>query len=276
MNIPATEAGRIPALTSEEMAAVDRVLIDGVGVDVLQLMETAGRAVAAFARERFLGGDATGKRVLVLAGSGNNGGDGLVAARYLQAWGAAVSVRLGTDPSHLGGPAAHQHRALVALGVPMATHPPSVELGSVDPEQGGAGASSAGSREGAGVAGEPADALPAADVMIDALLGFGLTRAPAGSVGALVAAANAQPAPTLAVDVPSGLDATSGTVFNPCVRAAATLTLALPKVGLRAPAARAVVGELYLADIGVPASVYARLGHAVGPIFARASTLRLD
>jgi NAD(P)H-hydrate epimerase len=81
---------------------------------------------------------------------------------------------------------------------------------------------------------------------------------------------------TASVGVPSGLDATSGTVFAPCVRAAATLTLALPKVGLRAPEARAVVGELYLADIGVPPSVYAGLGHAVGPIFARASTLRLD
>ena len=71
----------IPALTPDQMSRVDRIMVDDLGVEVLQLMELAGQAVAAWTRERFLGGDARGKRVLVLAGNGGNGGDGMVAAR---------------------------------------------------------------------------------------------------------------------------------------------------------------------------------------------------
>ena len=79
----------IPALTPDQMSRVDRIMVDDFGVTVLQLMEVAGQAVAAWARERFLGGDARGKTVLVLAGSGGNGGDGMVAARFLHSWGAS-------------------------------------------------------------------------------------------------------------------------------------------------------------------------------------------
>ncbi len=87
---------------------------------------------------------------------------------------------------------------------------------------------------------------------------------------------NAHAAPVLSLDLPSGLEATSGTVFDPCVRADATLALALPKTGLWAPGARRVSGELYLADIGVPQEVYARLGLHVGPIFTREEIVRLS
>ncbi len=234
----------LPALTAAQMARVDRVLIDELGLDVLQPMEVAGRAVAAFARDRFLDGDPRDRRVVVLAGGGGNGGDGLVAARFLLGWGARVEVWLGLEPATLRGPAARQHGALVELGVPLV--PPS---------------------------GTPR--LSVADLMIDALLGFGLAGPPSGATADLVRAANAAAAPVLAVDLPSGLDATDGTVFDPCIRAAATLTLALPKTGLLTPAARTVVGALYAADIGVPAAVYARLGVAAGPLFARRDIVRL-
>ena len=115
--------GAFPALTAEQMGQVDRIMVDELGLDVLQLMELAGRAVAAFARERFLGGDPRGRRVLVLAGSGGNGGDGLVAARLLLGWGARVDVVLSHPPTTLRGPAAHQHRILAALGVPLSPPP---------------------------------------------------------------------------------------------------------------------------------------------------------
>src|SRR5215211_2852532 len=85
-----------PALTSAEMARVDRIMVDEFGLDVLQVMETAGRAIAAFARAHFL------------AGTGGNGGDGLVAARYLLGWGARVDVFLGRERAALGVTAAHQ------------------------------------------------------------------------------------------------------------------------------------------------------------------------
>ena len=230
----------IPALTAAQMARVDQIMVDELGLDVLQLMELAGRAVAAFARKQFLDGDPRGRRVLVLAGSGGNGGDGMVAARLLLGWGAMVEVALGHPAAELRGAAAHQCRILEALGL-RPIPPPTAD--AIPP-------------------------LPSADVVIDALLGFGLTGPPTGASAALIRAADDQPAPVLAVDLPSGLEATTGEIFDPCVRADATLTLALPKTGLLAPTARPVVGELHVADIGVPAAAYERLGLAVRPLFA--------
>lgn len=89
--------------------------------------------------------------------------------------------------------------------------------------------------------------------------------------------ANAQGVPILALDAPSGVDTTTGRVFDPAIRATATMTLALPKEGLRAPGVESQVGELYLADIGVPPSLYAEptLGLTVGNIFARSEIIRL-
>ena len=76
-------------------------------------------------------------------------------------------------------------------------------------------------------------------------------------------------------ETPSGLDTTTGHPGNPCLRAAATLTLLLPKTGLLAPEARPYVGDLYLADIGVPPELYRRLGLEVGPIFGEGSIIRV-
>lgn len=234
----------IPAVTAAQMAAVDRVMIDELGVDVLQLMEIAGRAVAVDARDRMLGGDAAGKRVLVLCGTGGNGGDGLVAARFLHAWGAAVAVWLSGRPDPARGIAVHQLAIVERLGLPVAVA-------------------------------EGAPSLPHADLVIDALLGFGTDGPPAGATAELIRAANAHPAPTLAVDLPSGLHPDDGTPFEPCVRAVATVTLALPKTGLLGPVARPFTGSIVVADIGVPAAVYRRLELEVGPIFARRDRISL-
>jgi NAD(P)H-hydrate epimerase len=233
-----------PALTAAEMARIDKILIEELGLDVLQVMETAGRAVAHFARARFMAGDPRNKRVVVLAGPGGNGGDGLVAARYLHGWGARVDVLLSREQAGLSETAAHQAHVLDNLGV-------------------GLGAPRSG------------QTLPRADLLIDALLGFGLRGDPSGPASALIRAANAHAAPILAVDVPSGLDATSGANYLPCVQATATLTLALPKSGLVIPSAGQAVGELHVADIGVPSAAYARLGLQVGPLFAQAEIIRL-
>lgn len=107
------------------------------------------------------------------------------------------------------------------------------------------------------------------DLIIDALIGYSLKGAPRGIAADLIQAANNSQAPILSLDAPSGLDTTSGTVYDPAIRAAATLTLALPKIGLQA--GRDNVGDLYLADIGVPPELYAGpgLNFDVGPIFAQ-------
>jgi NAD(P)H-hydrate epimerase len=233
----------MPALSAAQMGRVDHMMTDELGLDVLQLMERAGWAVATFARARFLAGDPRERRVVILAGSGGNGGDGLVAARLLLGWGARVTVALSHPTEQMRGAAAHQRRILTALGFPGFA-PPTAEF-------------------------------PEADVVIDALLGFGLSGSPTGIAATLIRAANGQSAPILAVDLPSGLEATDGTIFDPCIRAAATLTLALPKTGLLTPRARSVVGELSVADIGVPEAAYTRLGITVGPVFATREIVRI-
>ena len=121
----------------------------------------------------------------------------------------------------------------------------------------------------------PPDKEP--QLIIDGLVGYSLKGAPYGETRDLIEWANNNEAPVLALDTPSGIDTTTGTVFDPAIRASATMTLALPKVGLRAPGAASHVGELYLADIGVPPSLYGEpaLGLQVGPIFATADIVRL-
>ena len=114
-------------------------------------------------------------------------------------------------------------------------------------------------------------------LIVDGVIGYNLKGGPAGAAAKLIEWANAQEAPVLALDAPSGVDTTTGTVCEPAVRADATMTLALPKEGLRASAVAPYVGELYLADISVPPSLYAKppLGLSVGPLFARDDIIRL-
>lgn len=235
---------QIPAVTADQMAEVDRIMIDELGIDLVQMMELAGAALATLARNRFLDGDPRGKRVLVLAGSGGNGGGGMVAARRLHGWCADVEVWTTRGPEELIEAAAHQVRSLQTLGIPLRA--PSER--------------------------QP---LPSADLVIDALLGYALSGPPTGNAATLIEAANKHHAPVVSLDLPSGLDATTGAVFTPSVHADATLTLALPKSGLWSPGAHRVTGELYLADIGVPEAIYTRLGLDVGPIFARHDLLRI-
>jgi NAD(P)H-hydrate epimerase len=101
---------------------------------------------------------------------------------------------------------------------------------------------------------------------------------PRGAAGDLIRWANTQGAPILALDAPSGVDTTTGTVYEPAIQATATMTLALPKEGLKAPNVMVNVGELYLADISVPPALYAEpaLQLKVGPIFARSDIICLS
>lgn len=131
-----------------------------------------------------------------------------------------------------------------------------------------------------GVQVAPADAISAtldADLVVDGVIGYSLAGAPRGGAADLIRWANTQSAPILALDTPSGLDTATGRAFEPTVRATATLTLALPKEGLRAAGVDPYVGELYLADISVPPALYASpaLGLQVGPLFAEDDIIRL-
>ena len=228
----------IPTVTVAQMREVDRIMVDELHIGLLQMMENAGRCLAAHTRD-WLGGELIGRHVVVLAGSGGNGGGGLVAARRLTIWGATASVVLGQPRDEVRGVPAHQLEILDRLGVPSWT-----------PDQ------------------FSPDALTHADAILDALIGYSLQGPPREPIASIIRAANRAHAPVIALDVPSGLHGDSGQAFDPTISAATTLSLALPKTGLVRPAAREWVGDLYLADISVPAQVYWRLGLETGPIFA--------
>ena len=116
-----------------------------------------------------------------------------------------------------------------------------------------------------------------ADLILDAIIGYSLSGAPRGVSASLIRAVNDHDAPVLSLDVPSGVDTATGSVYDPSIKADATLTLALPKEGLKGDAARERVGELYIGDISIPPELYARppLNLDVGPIFADDSIVRL-
>ena len=239
--------GEVPYLTTAQMREVDRAMVDDFKIGLVQMMENAGRNLADLARRRFLDGDPTGKRIVVLAGTGGNGGGAMVCARWLHNHGAEVSV-FTTRPDDEFTPApARQLEILRRMQAPVSP------AGLLD------------------TAGQPG-------LIIDGVIGYSLNGAPRGTAADMILWANAQDAPVLALDAPSGVDTTTGTVFDPAIKATATMTLALPKEGLRAPGVAAHVGELYLADIGVPPSLYAGagLGLTVGNLFARSEIIRLS
>jgi NAD(P)H-hydrate epimerase len=228
------------------MAEVDRLAVEHYRIGLMQMMENAGRELARLARAQFLGGDARRKRVAVLVGKGGNGGGALVAARHLHNWGACVEVTLAQRAREMNPIPRRQLAIVQRMGVAIRGSNPSGALGRPD-------------------------------LVLDGIIGYRLAGAPTGNVADLIRWANAARAPILALDLPSGLDATTGAAFDPAIRAAATLTLALPKTGLRPARAAGYVGELYLADIGIPPVVYERpeLGFEIGALFARGEVLRL-
>ena len=192
-----------------------------LGIPLLLLMENAGRAVADFLECRL--GGLEGRRVVVYAGKGGNGGDGLVAARHAAARGARVEVVLSHDPRLVEHPDARVNlEALRRAGVRVRVH----RGGRAEP--------------------------PEADAVVDALLGVGVRGALRGPVAELAAAVNASGGLRVAVDTPTGLDPDTGEAAEGAVEAHATVTMHAAKRGLAAPGASRFVGELWVAEIGLP------------------------
>lgn len=243
--IPPVDAADIPYLSTDQMIEVDRAMMEDYHIDLVRMMENAGRNLAHLARERFLDGDPRGRHVIVLAGTGGNGGGALVAARRLHNYGTSVSVFTTKPDDAFNLVPGQQLDLLRRMDVTI----------------------------------ESADAVASAetaDLVLDGVIGYSLRGAPRGAAGALIEWANAQSCPVLSLDAPSGVDTTTGTVFDPAVRATATMTLALPKEGLGTPGVQAHVGELYLADISVPPELYKKfLGIDVGPMFAESDILQI-
>jgi len=218
-----TDAGvTVPAVTTDQMREVDRVAIEEVGPNLHQMMENAGRNLALTVLKT-LGANWTSTPITVLAGTGGNGGGGICAARHLANRGADVTVAI-TDPQALTSVPNEQ------LEVYRGTPGKLADLAALDTLRPG--------------------------LIVDAIIGYSLGGAPRGVAGRMIEWIGNQPAPVISLDVPSGIDSTTGEAHGAHVRAAVTLTLALPKTGLDA----ATVGELWLADIGIPREVYRRVG----------------
>lgn len=208
--------------TSAQIAELDRRAAEEFKIPVARLMDAAGRRVAQVA-QTFLRTPGS-RRVLVLAGKGNNGGDGLVAARYLRTAGCDVRVVLATTPAELSGEPARMLAGAMEVGVPILSAPPT----------------------------PPAAEMGGAELIIDALFGTGFRGPVRGPAASLIEEANRAGKPIVAVDIPSGLDADSGRWEGPCIRATATVTMGLPKIGLLVFPGAEMAGTVYVADIGYP------------------------
>ena len=219
----------IPVLTAAEMRRADRRTIEEIGLPGAVLMENAGAAVAALVEARF----PAARRIVVLCGRGNNGGDGFVVGRRLGA--RSLAVLLGARGRVQGDAALH-------LDVLRRSGGALVELGDEAAWQGFL------------------PQLAEADLLVDAVLGTGLDRAPSGLAALAVAALvgrHAAGVPVIAVDLPSGVSSDGGKADWPTARATLTVTFGAPKRGHVLPPACDAVGELIVADIGIPAAVIA-------------------
>ncbi len=209
----------IELLTNDEMAEADRLTIAS-GTPGIDLMEQAGRAVAEAVTSRH----PPGSQVVVVAGPGNNGGDGFVAARVLAERGHRVRLLLLGERSRLKGDAAHAA---------------SRWRGAVEPVT--------------------PQAVAGADVIIDALFGAGLDRPVEGPARAIIEAMNASGAPIVAVDLASGINGTTGAVMGVAVRATRSVTFFRRKPGHVLLPGRLHCGPVDVADIGIKADVLARV-----------------
>jgi hydroxyethylthiazole kinase-like uncharacterized protein yjeF len=238
------------AVTGEEMAAIDRAAIDGRGIPSLTLMERAGTGAAAailsWWKTSLTGsatavrsargasaarGPAPARQSLVLCGRGNNGGDGMVVARRLRAAGFLVRVAVAAAEENLSRDARAMYEACAKARVPVTFLP--------EPRAWGPGS-------------EIAFAAGDASFLVDALLGTGSKGPPRGAVAAAIELIDRAGKPVVSIDIPSGIDASTGHVEIPSVRADLTVSLALPKIGLMIEPGRERAGRIETVDIGIP------------------------
>ena len=229
----------VPAVTADQMREIDRIAIEVTGPNLHQMMENAGRNLALSAI-RLLGPDWRTGSIVVLAGTGGNGGGGICAARHLANRGGDVVVVL-TDADHLREVPAQQ---LAIYGGTAGRIASPDDLQSLHPA-----------------------------LILDAVIGYSLAGPPRGTARDMIEWAGESAAPRLSLDVPSGIDSTTGDAPGIHVMATETMTLALPKTGLDVDAA----GDVWLADLGIPPAAYSHLGIFVpGELFGDQFMVRID
>jgi hydroxyethylthiazole kinase-like uncharacterized protein yjeF len=220
------------AISAESMMGADRKA-QALGIPGEQLMEHAGTAVAAAARALLEHNARGGRPILVLAGSGNNGGDGFVAARHLAEWGyPVIAVLVAPDEKPRTRDAAHAWRRLDGIDGVTKMHAPVARDVAI-----------------------LGQGIERAGIIVDALLGTGVhgrLREPVRTAVEMIRKARDAGTPVLAVDTPTAVDLTSGDPSDPVVRADLTVTFHRPKTGLQARFGKALAGRILVAPIGIP------------------------
>lgn len=232
-------------ITAEQMQALDRRTIQEAKVPGTTLMERAGTGVVTHLMQAW--GLPKGKKAVILCGKGNNGGDGLVVARLLQKKGARLKVILMASPHDMSPDAKKMYRQLTKIVRPslLTVNPSPETLRSLTQD---------------------------ADLLVDALLGTGLTSSVRPPYTSAIEAINASPAFTVAIDIPSGLDSDTGATLGIAVQADLTVTFGYPKLGLYLGSAIDKVGSIEVVDIGIPTDFIASVGphiHLLSPEIIR-------
>jgi ADP-dependent NAD(P)H-hydrate dehydratase / NAD(P)H-hydrate epimerase len=223
------------ALTASEMRTADMRTIEDVGIPPIVLMETAGRAVADLARDFLSDLEGDPIRVAIVAGSGNNGADALVAARYLMQLGYEPDIYMAAKGNEYNELCRSQLEMMQGLGASVSF------LREQSPEFFRSG-------------------LRAASLIVDGLLGTGSSGDVDEPYRTWVNEINIATRDVVAVDIPTGIDPSTGMVPGPAVTATATVTMAAPKVGMLLYPAASYVGELWVAHIGIPPAILADVG----------------
>lgn len=246
---PQRKCSEVRWVTAAQMRDVQRIAQEEFGLDILQLTENAGRSAATLALA-MLGGKGRGQRVVILCGNGNKGAAGLATARHLANWGIRVDPILSGVEEEAGFTVRRQIQILRQAGI---IEPGDMESSEITVE----------------------DQLQDSELVIDALVGYGLEGPPQGIASAVTQLAIQANRPTLALDVPTGVNATTGEVSSPAIKACTTLMLDLPKRGVLEAQSKNHTGELFLADLGIPVGVPERMGIAVSGLFSEGPIVRL-
>jgi NAD(P)H-hydrate epimerase len=210
-------------MSCSEARELDRRAIDEFGIPGVVLMENAGRGMAELLVRLGING-----RVVICCGKGNNGGDGFVIARWLDAWKLPTHIMLFCKPEELTGDAAVNCRIVQKCGLPVSIPPESLDDAALRRE------------------------LAGADWVVDALFGSGLMGPVRPPYDRIIETINASKVRTLAVDVPSGLDSDTGRPLGATIRASHTATIVAAKKGFERPESREWTGEVHIIDIGLP------------------------
>lgn len=212
----------VPAITGKQMIEIDRIATERTGPNLFEMMENAGRNLAIASME-ILGNGWQKASIVLLAGTGGNGGGGICATRHLANRNINVKLCI-TNDHNLKNVTSFQRKIF------KATSGKEISIKKLDGEK--------------------------PDLIIDAVIGYDLKSAPIGNAQKMIKWTKGQSSMIISLDVPSGADATTGETPGEFVPATQTVTLALPKTGLL----KKITGELFLADIGIPEAAFSKIG----------------